>query len=70
MPDKTKYIFNNNEYGKGRLVLAVVKQYLHDHNPTYQQLKQQFPNTLQGSQFVVISADDLSVELCARLTHF
>ncbi len=28
MPDNTQYIFNNAEYGKGRLVLAVVKQYV------------------------------------------
>lgn len=30
--DRTKYIFNGNTYGKGRLVLAVVEQYVSD-NP-------------------------------------
>ncbi|WP_345081766.1 hypothetical protein [Nemorincola caseinilytica] len=45
--DNTKYKFNGQEYGKGPLVLAVVKKYVED-NPdtTFKQLKEVFPDTL------------------------
>lgn len=45
--DNTKYKFNGEEYGKGPLVLAVVKKYVED-NPdlTFKQLKEVFPDTL------------------------
>lgn len=52
--DNTKYIFNRNEYGKGRLVLAVVKQYMHDNGHSLNELKNEFPSYLQGSIGVVI----------------
>ncbi len=69
MSDRTQYIFNNEEYGKSRLVLAVVKQYVQDHNPTYQQLKNEFPSC--NGHFVVISADDLSARNDDdRVRHF
>lgn len=47
--DYTKYIFNGNKYGKNRLVLAVVKDYVNN-NPTitYEELQVVFPNSLQG----------------------
>lgn len=47
--DYTKYIFNGNKYGKNRLVLAVVKDYVNN-NPTitYEDLQVVFPNSLQG----------------------
>ena len=52
--DTTKYIFNNRKYGKGKLVLAVVQQYMKD-NPTTTAnlLTTVFPKGLQGSIGVV-----------------
>lgn len=49
--DYTKYIFNGNKYGKNRLVLAVIKDYVKN-NPsiTYQKLQTVFPNSLQGTE--------------------
>lgn len=43
----TKFKFNGEEYGKGQLVRAVVRQYVTD-NPTvtYKQLKEAFPDDL------------------------
>lgn len=57
--DNTKYIFNNKEYVKGRLVLAVVKQYVSDTKPNLNKLKQAFPPNIQGSSGVIIAADEL-----------
>ena len=57
MADFTKYIFNNNEYGKGKLVLAVVRQYISDNNADYSTLLEVFPSTLQGGFGVFISAE-------------
>lgn len=49
--DYTKYIFNGQKFGKNRLVLAVIKDYV-EKNPTvtYSQLKAKFPDSLQGSE--------------------
>lgn len=49
--DYTKYIFNGQKYGKNRLVLAVIKDYV-EKNPTitYSQLKAKFPDSLQGRE--------------------
>jgi len=47
--DKTKYLFNGSKYGKGRLVLAVVKQYVADNPDTsFDQLQSTFPKSIQG----------------------
>ena len=56
--DATKYIFNEKNLGKGRLVYEIVKQYIQDTTPTYSELKAAFPDTLQGSREVVISKED------------
>jgi len=53
MSDNTKYIFNDIEYGKDRLVLAVIKQYVLDKEPDLNKLKQVFSSSLQGSLDVV-----------------
>jgi RecB family endonuclease NucS len=52
--DYTKYKFNNNEYGKSRLVLAVVKEYVNN-NPklSLQELQEVFEKKLQGSYGVI-----------------
>jgi hypothetical protein len=51
--DTTKYLFRGTIYGKGRLVLAVVKEYVADHLGTScRDLQVQFPKHLQGSNGV------------------
>ena len=57
--DRTKYIFNGNTYGKGRLVLAVVEQYVSE-NPGLgkEELEESFPATLQGTTGVVSSIEE------------
>jgi hypothetical protein len=37
-----KYKFNGQEYGKGRLILAVIRQWVVDHNPTLKQALEVF----------------------------
>lgn len=64
--DTSKLKFNGNEYGKGRLVLAVVKKYMED-NPrtTLTKLKEVFPDELQnryGMVQEVSKAKKLSVD--------
>ncbi len=45
--DNTKYIFEKEIYGKGKLVVAVLKKWVTDHpSTTYAQLKEVFPDTL------------------------
>lgn len=57
--DLTKYRFQGQTYGKGRLVLAVVSFFV-EQNPdlTLDELRSKFPNRLQGSLGVI---EDLSV---------
>lgn len=47
--DYTKYLFDGEKYGKGRLVLAVLEKYVSE-NPTisFNDLKMEFPDCLQG----------------------
>jgi hypothetical protein len=49
--DYTQYIFNGQKFGKNRLVLAVIKDFV-EKNPTitYSQLKSKFPDSLQGRE--------------------
>lgn len=56
--DSTKYIFNGKSIGKGRLVLAVIKQHV-ENNPslTFAELEKQFPKICQGSLGVFTTAD-------------
>ena len=48
--DTTKYSFKNHQYGKGKLVLAVIKDFVAS-NPktTFDNLVKAFPKHLQGS---------------------
>ncbi|MBL0044304.1 MAG: hypothetical protein IPP33_07860 [Flavobacteriales bacterium] len=49
--DQTKYNFRGTSYGKGKLVLAVMKAYEQDHpGITFGLLEQQFPHRLQGKE--------------------
>lgn len=48
--DYSKFIFNNQEYNKGRLVNAVVREYVNRHpDITSSKLKEAFPDEIQGS---------------------
>lgn len=51
--DKTKYMFEGRVYPKNRLVLAIIKRYVEQHNLTYEQLNGVFDKSLQGSLKVV-----------------
>ena len=61
--DYSKFIFYGQEYNKGRLVNAVIRHYV-DNKPetTFADLKQKFPNSIQGSFGVFdtkIKAEDI-----------
>ena len=59
--DYTKYRFMGKTYGKSRLVLAVVQQYVEDYHPaTFEELKEAFSDELQGSLGVVRRIQDVS----------
>ena len=49
--DLTKYLFNGQKFGKSKLVLAVISDFV-EKNPsiTFSQLKEKFPANLQGSE--------------------
>lgn len=59
--DRTQYCFNGEPpCGKGRLVLAVVKQYVDDNKDiTFSELENKFPKDLQGSLGVFAKIDDI-----------
>lgn len=61
--DTTKYLFAERLFGKGRLVLEVVKQYVQD-NPgvTYEELIDAFPRRLQGSLGVVDRLENVEAD--------
>jgi hypothetical protein len=53
--DTTKYLFEGSSYGKGRLVLAVVKQYVLDKKVNnFTELHKVFPDNLQGPTYGVV----------------
>ena len=53
--DTTKYLFEGSSYGKGRLVLAVVKQYVLDKKVNdFAELSKVFPDNLQGPTYGVV----------------
>ena len=57
--DRTKYLFNGETYGKGRLALAVVKKYIDDHlGVTFAELQQAFPKDVQGTLGVFSTLED------------
>lgn len=58
-PDKTKYVFDGSAYGKGRLVLAIVKKHI-ELNPgiSFQDLGATFPKACQGSSGVFTALDE------------
>lgn len=67
--DTTQYNFNNQIYGKGRLVLSVIKAYVSD-NPTinFSELLDIFPRNIQGSSGVFLKIEDAQ-EIYQRTDH-
>lgn len=56
--DRTKYIYNGKKHNKGRLVLEVIKDYVAENNSkSYFELKEIFPDHLQGSHGVFVTND-------------
>jgi len=56
--DVTKYLFNAHEYGKGRLVLAVIREFVEQRDETsYDELASAWPKRLQGSLGVFARID-------------
>lgn len=54
--DLTKYQFDGQVLGKGRLVLAVVRRYVADHpGVSFEELRQAFPDELQASSALQFS---------------
>lgn len=65
--DKTKYMFDGKVYAKNRLVLAIIKEYVEQNNPTFAQLSSVFDKSLQGSLGVVkLYADAKAVSDSAK----
>jgi len=58
LKDTSKFQFNNTSFGKGRLVLAVIKQFV-ESNPetTYAEMERQFPKKCQGTS-VFLTVDE------------
>lgn len=71
--DTTKYYFDGKVYGKGRLVLAVVKRYI-ELNPstTFAELQRAFPAMCQGSIGVVATTEQANYiyTVSGRKRHF
>lgn len=66
---RTKYLFSGKLYGKGRLVLAVIGDYVVSNPETsYNELVKIFPKHLQGSNGV-FSTQDEAEEIFQRTRH-
>lgn len=69
--DFTKYSFNGKHYGKGRLVLAVIEDYIKkDNSATIETLNHTFQNTLQGTYSLVKNSKDLENSEKLRKRYF
>lgn len=71
--DRTKYKFENKIYGKGRLVLAIIKKYV-ENNPEilFSELKCIFPSSLHGRREVFEPIFDAQkiYDISGRKRHF
>lgn len=61
--DFTKYQFNGQVYGKGRLVLAVLKDYVSRKQPTLTQLRDAFPADIQGRKGLFCTEEEYNEKL-------
>jgi len=71
--DASKYKFDGQVFGKGRLVLAIVKRYVETHpETTFAELQQAFPKHCQGSLGVVATVEQANeiYTTTARKRHF
>lgn len=71
--DASKYKFDGQIFGKGRLVLAVIKRYVEAHpTTTFAQLQQAFPKECQGSRGVIATVEQANeiYATTARKRHF
>ena len=68
--DKTKYMFEGKVYPKNRLVLAIIKKYVKQNNPTFKELSEVFDKSLQGSLGVVELYDDAAKVSDAQKRYF
>jgi len=71
--DNSKYSYDGRVFGKGKLVLEVVKRYVADHpDLRFSDLEQVFPKSCQGSLgvFATREAADSIVQEKNRLRHF
>lgn len=67
--DYSKFLFNNQEYNKGRLVNAVIKYYIENHpDITFSELKTKFPDKIQGS-FGVFDTKEKAEDIYQRWGH-
>ena len=69
--DDTQYNFKGNEYGKGKLVLAVISDYVRSHPETAREkLKTIFPKKLQGSLEVVEDKEAALTDYQSKLAQW
>ena len=71
--DRTKYRFLGDAFGKSRLVLAVIRDYVSRHSDaTFADLESAFPRRLQGSKGCFASRSDAEeiLESTAHKRHF
>ena len=71
--DNSKYLFEGNSLGKGRLVLAVIKRHCENNpNITFSQLEQAFPRNCQGSNGVFSTFESANevLTMTGRKRHF
>lgn len=69
--DHSKFKFNSELYGKSRLVLAVVKQYMEDNlDTTYKQLKEAFPDALMKRFGVFANLSDAEDQKAMKKRSF
>ena len=62
--DVRKYLFNGHEYGKGRLVLAVVQEFVRGRKKTsHKDLLSSWPKRVQGSLGVFAKIDEPELEI-------
>ena len=60
--DLSKYKFKNKEYGKGQLVLAVIKDYAKEKKPTYDELAQKFSKIKSGPRNIILPASEVNAK--------
>jgi len=71
--DKTKFLFNDQRLGKGRLALSIIKKFAKDNNPSLEELQMKFPDNLfndkKGSLGLVRELSMVEVDKLNRFFH-